>query len=62
MERNHIGTMGNNYRRNPKPENNEPKTSTEVQPVRKNPNPRVTKREDKETSSLASKEPPIPNS
>ena len=25
MERNHIGTMGRNYKRNPKPEYNEPK-------------------------------------
>ena len=56
MERNHIGTMGRNYKRNPKPEYDEPKTSADVQPISKNPNPTVNKREDKEASSPASKE------
>ena len=49
MERNHIGTMGRNYKRNPKPEYNETITSAEVQPISKNPNPTVNKRENKET-------------
>ena len=53
--------MGRNYRRNSKPEYNKPNTSADVQPVRKNPTPTVNKRENKETSSPASKEPPIPN-
>ena len=61
MERNHIGTMGRNYKRNPKPEYNEPKTSADVQPIGKNTYPKVNKRESKKTSSPASKEPPIPN-
>ena len=47
MERNHIGTMGRNYKRNPKPEYNEPKTSADVQPISKNTNPIVNKRETK---------------
>ena len=36
-------------------------TSADVQPISKNTNPTMNKREDKETSSPASKEPPIPN-
>ena len=42
-ETNHVGTMGRNHKRNPKPENNEPKTSADVQPISKNPNPTVNK-------------------
>ena len=61
MERNHIGTMGRSYKRILKPEYNEPKTSADVQPISKNPNQTVNKRENKETSTPASKEPPIPN-
>ena len=44
-----IGTISRNYRRNPKPELSEPKTSVEVQPMSKNPDLTVDKREDKET-------------
>ena len=61
MERNHIGTMDRNYKRNPKPEYNEPKMAADVQPISKDPNPTVNKREDKESSSPASEEPPTPN-
>ena len=62
IEGNPIGTTGRNYKEHPKPEYNVPKTSADVQPISKNPNPTVNEREDKEASSPASKEPLIPNS
>ena len=43
MVETNTGTMGRNYRRNPKPEYHEPKTSTDVQPIRKKPQPTVNK-------------------
>ena len=53
--------MSRNYRRNPKAEYDKPKTWADVQPISKNTNLTVNKREDKEISSPASKEAPIPN-
>ena len=35
--------MGRNYKRNPRPENIEPKTSADVQSIRKTPQPTVKK-------------------
>ena len=50
-ETNHISTMGGNYKRNPKPENIELKTSADVQPIRKSPSRQWTNNSrNKETS------------